>query len=236
MMPSGATTSPVMPVSSATSRTAVCSGVSPASMWPLGRDQSSRPRRSSRPMRAPTGPCRPPRPPPGPRPRSRRPGAAGGRASATGRRHGHAEGSRPAATVPSAVVSADRRTRALRPVTAAAVTSRRPIPVPVPRALRRPAPGAASSAGASRGRARAAPGRRLGARRAAGRAARRRPRLRHRRPPGDRCSSWSRGWAEATWDTGIEFGTIGARGARAAAGDHHVPGRPVRPESAATRR
>jgi hypothetical protein len=51
-----ATTSPMMPVSSATSRTAVSSGVSPSSMWPLGRDQSSRPRRSVRPMRAARGP------------------------------------------------------------------------------------------------------------------------------------------------------------------------------------
>src|SRR3954463_15689886 len=56
MMPSGATTSPTMPVSSATSRTAVSSGVSPSSMWPLGRDHNSRPRRSVRPMRAARGP------------------------------------------------------------------------------------------------------------------------------------------------------------------------------------
>ena len=56
-MPSGATTSPMIPVSSATSRTAVSSGVSPSSMWPLGRDQRRRPRRSVRPMRAARGPC-----------------------------------------------------------------------------------------------------------------------------------------------------------------------------------
>ena len=43
-----------MPVSSATSRTAACSAVSPASMWPLGSDHSSRPRRSVRPISAPT--------------------------------------------------------------------------------------------------------------------------------------------------------------------------------------
>src|SRR3954467_11819350 len=59
MMPSGATTSPMMPVSSATSRTAVSSGVSPASMCPLGSDQRSRPRRSGRPMRAARGPVTP---------------------------------------------------------------------------------------------------------------------------------------------------------------------------------
>src|SRR4051812_16994821 len=59
MMPSGATTSPMMPVSSATSRTAVSSGVSPASMCPLGSDQRSRPRRSVRPMRAARGPVTP---------------------------------------------------------------------------------------------------------------------------------------------------------------------------------
>ena len=41
-----------MPVSSSTSRTAACSAVSPASMCPLGSDQSSRPRRSSRPITA----------------------------------------------------------------------------------------------------------------------------------------------------------------------------------------
>ncbi len=56
MMPSGATTSPMIPVSSATSRTAVSSGVSPASMCPLGSDQRRRPRRSVRPMRAARGP------------------------------------------------------------------------------------------------------------------------------------------------------------------------------------
>src|SRR4051794_23489111 len=59
MMPSGATTSPMMPVSSATSRTAVSSGDSPASMCPLGSDQRSRPRRSVRPMRAARGPVTP---------------------------------------------------------------------------------------------------------------------------------------------------------------------------------
>src|SRR3954463_12417175 len=59
MMPSGATTSPMIPVSSATSRTAVSSGVSPASMCPFGRDQRSRPRRSVRPMRAARGPVTP---------------------------------------------------------------------------------------------------------------------------------------------------------------------------------
>ena len=36
------------------------------------------------------------------------------------------------------------------------------------------------------------------------------------------------GWAEATWETGREFGTIGAQRRRAPAGDHHVPGRGVR--------
>ena len=46
----------MIPVSSATSRTAVSSGVSPSSMCPLGRDQRRRPRRSVRPMRAARGP------------------------------------------------------------------------------------------------------------------------------------------------------------------------------------
>ena len=40
----------MMPVSSSTSRTAACSAVSPSSMWPLGSDHSSRPRRSMRPI------------------------------------------------------------------------------------------------------------------------------------------------------------------------------------------
>ena len=52
MVPSGATTHPMMPVSSSTSRTAACSAVSPSSMWPFGSDHSSRPRRSNRPMTA----------------------------------------------------------------------------------------------------------------------------------------------------------------------------------------
>src|SRR3954463_16422113 len=55
MIPSGATTSPMIPVSSATSRTAVSSGVSPSSMCPLGSDQRRRPRRSVRPMSAARG-------------------------------------------------------------------------------------------------------------------------------------------------------------------------------------
>ena len=38
----------------------------------------------------------------------------------------------------------------------------------------------------------------------------------------------SSGWAEAIWETGREFGTIGAPARRAAAGDHHLPGRGVR--------
>ena len=63
-----------------------------------------------------------------------------------------------------------------------------------------------------RGRPRAAPGRRLGARRAA-RPARRRSRLRHRRPARTRRSALVAGWAEAIWETGREFGTIGAAAA-----------------------
>ncbi len=46
---------PRMPVSSKTSRTAASSGVSPASTWPLGSDQISRPRRSRRAMSAAWG-------------------------------------------------------------------------------------------------------------------------------------------------------------------------------------
>ena len=42
-----ARTRPRMPVSSSTSRTAASSAVSPSSRWPLGSDQSSRPRRST---------------------------------------------------------------------------------------------------------------------------------------------------------------------------------------------
>ena len=37
------------------------------------------------------------------------------------------------------------------------------------------------------------------------------------------------GWAEAIWTTGREFGTIGAAAPGPAAGDHHVPGRRLRP-------
>ena len=46
---------PWMPVSSATSRTAACSAVSPASRCPFGSDHSSRPRRFVRPISAPIG-------------------------------------------------------------------------------------------------------------------------------------------------------------------------------------
>src|SRR5690349_14425870 len=52
MVPSGATTRPMIPVSSSISRTAACSAVSPTSMWPFGSDHSNRPRRSSRPINA----------------------------------------------------------------------------------------------------------------------------------------------------------------------------------------
>ena len=54
MRPRAARTLPRIPVSSATSRIAVCSAVSPSSMWPLGSDHSIRPRRSMRPIRAAT--------------------------------------------------------------------------------------------------------------------------------------------------------------------------------------
>ena len=53
------------------------------------------------------------------------------------------------------------------------------------------------------------PGRRIGARRAPGPPGPR-PRLHHRRPPRTRRCRWSRGWADAVWDVGREFGTIGA--------------------------
>ena len=48
---------PRMPVSSSTSRTAASSAVSPASTWPLGSDQTSRPRRSWRAMSAARAPA-----------------------------------------------------------------------------------------------------------------------------------------------------------------------------------
>ena len=55
--PACRSTVPRMPVSSATSRTAVCCSVSPASRWPLGSDHSSRPRRSMRPISAALAPA-----------------------------------------------------------------------------------------------------------------------------------------------------------------------------------
>ena len=51
---SGASTLPVRPVSSAISRIAVSSAVSPSSMCPLGSDHRVRPRRSTRPISAAT--------------------------------------------------------------------------------------------------------------------------------------------------------------------------------------
>ena len=61
-----------------------------------------------------------------------------------------------------------------------------------------------------RGRPRAAPGRRFGARRAA-RPARRRPRLLPPTPTPTQTLRIVKGWAEAIWETGREFGTIGAQ-------------------------
>ena len=43
-----------------------------------------------------------------------------------------------------------------------------------------------------------------------------------------------RPWADALWDTGIEFGTVGVAARRRRAGDHHVPRRPLRPGVAQT--
>ncbi len=43
----------------------------------------------------------------------------------------------------------------------------------------------------------------------------RRPGLHHRRPPGRPCWRCSAGWADAIWETGIAFGTVGARRAGA---------------------
>ena len=73
--PSLPSTRPRMPVSSATSRTAVSVSVSPASTCPLGSDQSRRPRRSSRPIRAAERRCRAGRAP-GRRRWSRRPASS----------------------------------------------------------------------------------------------------------------------------------------------------------------
>ena len=61
----------------------------------------------------------------------------------------------------------------------------------------RPATGSTSSAAASATRC------------SAGRADR--PRLHHRRPPARGARRCSTGWADAVWDTGIAFGTVGAR-------------------------
>src|SRR6185437_2794359 len=55
MMPRLPMIEPWMPVSSATSRTAACSKVSPASRCPFGSDHSNRPRRFVRPISAPIG-------------------------------------------------------------------------------------------------------------------------------------------------------------------------------------
>ena len=52
MVPSSASTRPVIPVSSATSRSAVWGSVSPGSMWPLGRHHSTRPARLRRAITA----------------------------------------------------------------------------------------------------------------------------------------------------------------------------------------
>src|SRR6266542_6475051 len=55
MVPRSAQTRPVIPVSSATSRTAAASTVSPGFRCPLGSDHSRAPERSLRPMSAPRG-------------------------------------------------------------------------------------------------------------------------------------------------------------------------------------
>jgi poly(A) polymerase len=45
-----------------------------------------------------------------------------------------------------------------------------------------------------------------------------------------------RPWADAVWDVGIAFGTVGRAEGRAEAGDHHLPHRGVRPRPPASPR
>ena len=228
MVPSGATTRPMMPVSSSTSRTAACSAVSPASMWPLGSDHSRRPRRSSRPISAAVPDAG--GPPRGRPPRSRRPCAAGAdarrdgprgaRRSDRGRwtcgdgndaatpwpaaRHRDATGLRsrlcsgaytgpPCARAPSSPPSSYVRRRMRRWTSCRSTrspTSSRP-------GSPRPATGSTSSAAACATPCSAGEQTDLDFTTDA------RPDRGARR-----CST---GWAEAVWDTGIAFGTVGAR-------------------------
>ena len=236
MVPRGATTRPMMPVSSSTSRTAACSAVSPASMCPFGSDHSSRPRRSSRPIRRgraggvvddeATGRGLVD----GAHAASIRGRPAGARRSGRGRwtcGDGNAPtpvarraGVRCAASVARAVVAAgDVPVTLARRVPCSCPGRVRPAGAPRPRA--RPAEcgrgdGAAAPGGrrarraVRRGRAPAVPGGRQRPRRAArppGRATWTSPPT-PARPPCWRCCA---GWADAVWETGIAFGTVGAR-------------------------
>ena len=55
-------------------------------------------------------------------------------------------------------------------------------------------------------------------------------------PARPRCSRCSSGWADAVWDTGIAFGTVGARRHGTHRRDHHVPRRRLRPRHPQPRR
>ena len=223
-MPSGASTRPLMPVSSSTSRTAASSWVSPASTWPFGSDQSSRPRRSRRPISATRGVpsvavddqpaggglldlAQAPRP-------SR--GGAPAAAGAAARRRGRG----------SSVDRSQQLRRPRQPAAARAGCSR-PYPAsrarrPCNRALPRPAsrrwrlrgagwPPSCSASRRSLGELarrfaaaghELAPGRRLGARRRCSAGPAHGPRLHHRCPARADRRSCSSGWADASWDVG----------------------------------
>src|SRR3954451_10875511 len=221
MMPSGATTSPMMPVSSATSRTAVSSGVSPASMCPLGSDQRSRPRRSVRPMRAARGPVppssattRPPAEVSSTR-RSRRPGRPRPPVPAMPRRVARA------AALLWLVVSAP-------PPRRPAVSPRRPAAEPVPAAVQETVRELVdlSPVLTELGQRFTAAGFQAHLVGGSVRDALLRAQSGAERIPGDldvttdarpeQVLELLRGWAGSTWNTGIAFGTVGAevRGTR----------------------
>ena len=239
-----------MPVSSSTSRTAASSAVSPASTWPLGSDQSSRPRRSTpadqrgpRARRRVRSTTRPPAEVSSTlrRPRARAAGCAAGAAAAeAGTGHPSIVASRPTAPV-GARGGAGGARRTPYPCLPCPTCPRprppRPRDADLPAARRRLAAGLVRArAGARRagravrgGGSRAGPGRRLGAGRAA-RPAVAGPRLHHRRPARRSCASWSSGWADAWWEVGIAFGTVGAPQGRRT----WSRSRPTAPRSTAT--
>ena len=217
----------MMPVSSATSRTAACSGVSPSSRCPLGRHHSTRPARLRRAMTAAGGARGGDVDDEAPRggllDRGQdRCGPRGSARIAAGGACGHCKGPvRLFRSVASArrVRGRDGAGRSGRLDARARLDRHRPTPQARRTARWRPRPSRPVGARARRPVRRAGHELALvgGPVRDAFLGPRRRPTSTSPPTPAPtRPSRSSRGWADAHWDIGREFGTIGARKGAAA--------------------